>query len=472
MQIKRFFWFLLRKNEKLFFLCYWVLFGINKNLAFLIKHFFFRKSVMDPANLDLLYLSETAYWNVRRKFFPKEFAPQKTIQREENKKLKIGFVGIFHSQNTNILESDFFLSFPDHAELYVYELEYNGANSEEKLSEVSEYRKFHLDQPEGIKERIFADTFDYHDMAAKINNDELDIVLIGFFVRARYNTLIKLIELLETPQIVPISFGSHFIVDDKCKEQSMVQLPACYKIENKVLHSSLSGSVFNGYRFLNDLILYDDRGIGFAHERIEKETGLMFIHSRLTKLASFPYLNMIARLLKKDQRRRFYFMGLDENNSLQTILDFFESVDLDEQIEYVGSFASKDDRIGWEKCKTLLKQSVLFPESFPRHQGSGKFEAFGCGAPVVSLLEDYFDCKNQDKITGKLEVGYTKAGVAKNLEEYEMLCEKALDNKEFREELIKEQYQEYDSLCDPKVFWQKIFQLYNGEKVKESKAEL
>lgn len=431
---------------------YFIINKLSSKFCFVIRYFLYRKSVMEPENIFLLLNSEKAYKDIEKKNKP--IATYFT-----NSKKKIGVLGSL--SNSLIFNTTSWENAPkEKFDLFLYEFLANGYKSDSKLNQYNHYiiEGFYY---KGKINRVLKDTFDYKLLADRINKDQLDVLIVSIETLGRFTYSKLFDEIITNTKIILLNPGNTFYFHPKIFIQSQIQLPPCWKVENnKLLHSS--GKKISDFRFVNNLFLYDKRDLETPSSINTIFENVIFAHGRLSKIVQEEYLETVSELLDKDKKRKFIFMGLDDQNSLSKITTFFQQKNQTKQIKYLGSYSQSKDENGkisdknWQLCKEYLNNSAVFLNPFPKGAGSSRVEAFASGLPVIDFEIDFMDCNNKNKKAYILEPLIKQHGTAYSKEEYLELSEKAFTDLEFRKKIIQEQYRIVNEFCDEKVFWDKI----------------
>jgi len=409
--------------------------------------------VLEPPNLKLLHKSETAYMKVSSN--NKEY-----VKTKPNKVKRIGFVGQL-SQSMTFCKS-FWDYAPKNIDIYLYEIlaDCNLLNPKLKKFNHVVYKGYWFENNK--LKRIFYDTFDYKPMAKKINFDNLDILLVTVESIGRF-TYGKLFDEITTKtKIILTQPGNYFNIHPKINIQSQLCLPVGWKIKDKSL-VNFEGYKIDEYEFIDDLFMYDKRDIKIENTFNKKFTKNIFVHGRLSYVYQIKYLKLIAEILKKDHERKFLFMGIDDKKCLQKIMNFFESNDLKNQVEYLGYYQmnfnekGKIDHKNWIKTKELLKNSCVFLDPFPKGTGSSRVEAFLSGLPVIDMdIDDVLNMENYNKKDYNISSMIKKNGSAFSYSEYLFLAEKVFIDLNLRQKIISEQFKLAKKFVDEKTVWKRI----------------
>ncbi len=435
--------------------------SFSNKLSYLVRYLIYRKAVKEPANLELLLISEENYNKAIRSSF--NYNTQNTkIKLEKN--IKIGFIDSFASNVA--LSPDLMIAKPKNIDLYIYEYVINNRSSKKIVENISNYKEFRVDIFESKYDRVFRDKVDYQAIAKAVNSDNLDAVFIGMHVAVGLTTN-KLIDLLKTPNIIPISYGNTFMVNDKCRVQSKLQVPLCYDIIDKKLVSKNNQNIFNNYYFFDDFFYYDMKDIEMSSVKFKDRKKNIFIHGRLSKIATNNYLNSISKILKSTKNSKFIFMGFNDLNSLEFIIKYFKNNNLENQIEYLGAYnATKNeygiiDDISWSICKDYMQNSLIFTNPFPHFAGTSRLEAMKSKMAVIDINYEYFNCQKSDFMTYyNLPKLLKKNGSAKNIDEYIELVIRLLNgDEELYENIVKEQDKILDIFTNKDYFWKKAIEI-------------
>lgn len=428
---------------------YFILLKINFKIAFLLRYILYRLFALDSKDsLEYYDLSENAFIDLTEKSMI-------GIEHKANIK-KIMIIGAFYHSNSfslNLIMKSSFLK--NKYEIVMCESILDENNCQKIIEESGfKYRKLFIKQHKGKLARIFKDTFDFIELANYIKNNNIDFVIMANDHTQRF-TANKFMSYLSVNSLI-LTFGNLFLAHPKAKLQSKAQLPKSYSVKNNKLVSYKSNYSFSNYTFFPDLFFYDSRDIEMDYKIRERKKNIIFTHGRLSLIEQSEFLTVVREILKKDNKRVFYFMGIDDTSkSLASIINFFKNEALENRIKYLGYFTfSKQNSItitdnNWNKCKMFLKKSSIYLNTFPMGMGSARMEAFMLGLPVVDL--EYPQLQY-----AKLEPVSKKLATAKSISNYIDIADKLLINKELSAEVSLEQYAIVRKFCDGVEFWKKV----------------
>lgn len=440
---------------KKYVLIYKIAFFLSSFLVNSLRYFFYRKAVIEPSNLKLLYESEKAFHLAVKKNKP-------ITKIVDNKRKRIGFLG--QLSQSMLLNKDFWdFPIPENIDLYLYELNAKGYPINPKLKKFN-HNLFEAFWHKSKFDRVYTDTFDYKKIARKINEDEIDLLIVTIETIGRFTYAKLFDEVITSTKIIVTNPGNYFYVHPKIYGQGQIQLPPCWTINNHVLKNS-DGYSISDYKFFPKFFFYDRRDVLIEKNTTDSFNNTIFIHGRLSLVANKRFLKVIEKLLIDDTKRKLYLMGINDLNSLSFIEGFFSKANLKSQFEYLGHFYmnfsenGKIENKNWEITKKLLKTSGVFLNPFPKGAGSARMEAFLSGLPVIDLEIDFMDPKQKSNKEYILEPLIKKYGTAFSEEEYYSLATKCLKDKNYRKKIIKEQYEFVDEFFDESFFWEKIIKM-------------
>lgn len=433
---------------------YWLfkLFSFSSLCVTTLRYIIYRKAVIEPSDLILLHKSETSFYKATNKNLPISIKVNNSVK-------KIGFLG--QLSQSMILNKQFWdYPTPEKTELYLYELTAEGYATNPKLKKLN-HSLFEGFYHKSWYNRIYKDTFDYKLLASKINSDELDILIITIETLGRftYGELINLI--ITDTKIVTINPGNFPYFHPKIYAQGQIQLPPCWKVYNKqLIHTS--NYVIDGNIYLDRFFLYDRRELKIERNLNGTFKNIIFVHSRLSKVNSDKFLKIIEKLLNDDPKRMFYLIGVNDQNALNPILNFFKKTKVNKQFKYLGEYRMNFNENGeiknknWELTKHYLKTSAVFLNPFPKGSGSSRMEAFISGLPVIDLEIDFMNPSEKNKKEYVLAPLIKNNGTAYSENEYYDLATKAIINKTYRKLIIEEQYKIAEEFFYESYFWEKI----------------
>ena len=443
------------KKMKKYLLLYKISLLFSNYLADTFRYLLYRKAVLEPADLILLHKSESAFHKAQNKNKP-------ITIKVKNKIKKIGFLGQL-SQSMSLNKDFFEYPKPNDVDLFLYELTASGYSTNSSLLKFN-HNLYDAFWHESKYDRVYRDSFNYNSIASKINEDELDLLIIFIETIGRFTYGKLLNEIITSTKIIVINPGNYFQVHPKIFGQGQIQLPPCWEIINGELRSCYN-YLINDYIFFPRFFFYDRIDIVIEDLGNPNFENFLFCSGRLSKIASEEYLCVVEKLLKDDSSRKFFFMGINDQDDLKFILSFFDSSSVKNQVEYLGHFFmnfngnGKIENENWSRTKTLYKSAGVYLNPFPRGSGSSRMEAFASGLPVIDLEIDFMCPKQRHKKEYILEPLIKKNGTAYSNEDYYFLANKVLTDMNYRDELIKEQLELSKEFFEEKYFWNKIMKI-------------
>lgn len=427
---------------------------ISKKLGHLLRYIIYRYCVIKDSKLILLNKSEITYGRVLK-------SNKRITIYPENKVKRIGFLGSL--SNSLIFSDDFWKTAPkDECDIFLYEFLAEGYTSNKRLSNFA-HKIFVGHYFKSKKDRVFKDTFDYKSVSKQINENQLNVLVVSIETLGRF-TYSKLFDEITTQTtVICINGGNYPYFHPKVTYQGQIQLPPFWKIINQVLYSPKKQKI-DQYLFIENLFVYDRRDIEVDYSVRSSFEEIIFVHGNLVKITNVEYLTIISALLEDNENRKFLFMGFENKILLDKISHFFEEKGQLDQIEYLGAYSQKKDDNGkimsknWKTCKSYLKKSAVFLNSFPKTSGSARIEAFASGIPVIDLVTEN-KLKNTPVNEYVISSTYKKEGTAYSLVEYLALARKVFVNQSFRQRIIEEQYVICDAVCNEKLFWDRVMKL-------------
>ena len=441
------------------FIIYFIGHLISKKLGHLLRYIIYRHCVLNDSKLILLNKSEITYGRVVK-------SNKKITIYPKNKIKRIGFLGSL--SNSLLFSDDFWKSAPnDECDIFVYEFLAKGYSSNKRLSNFT-HKIFVGHYFKSKKDRVFKDTFDYKSVAKQINENQLDLLVVSIETLGRFTYSRLFDEIITQTTIICINGGNYPYFHPKVKYQGQIQLPPFWKIIDQVLYSPKDIKI-DQYLFVENLFMYDRRDIEVDYSFRSSFEEIIFVHGNLAKIMNVEYLTIVSALLEANENRKFLFMGFKNKVLLNRINHFFEVKGQLNKIKYLGAYSQKKDVNGkikdknWEICKYYLKNSAVFLNSFPKTSGSARIEAFASGLPVIDLVTKH-KLKHTPINEYVIRSTFKKEGTAYSLEEYLILAKKVFDNQSFRRRIIEEQYIIYDSVCNEKLFWERLMKLIPKDK--------
>lgn len=422
-----------------------------------IRYLIYRSAVIEPSNLKLLYRSESAYSKVKK-------TNKKITHFVNNKTKRVGFLG--QLSQSMLLNKDFWSHpIPEGIDIYLYELNAEGYAINKSLKKFN-HSIFKAYWHKTKWERVYKDTFDYKTIASKINQDELDMLVVSIETIGRFTYGKLFDEIITSTKIVVTNPGNYFYYHPKVYGQGQIQLPPCWDIKDNVLYNN-EGFEINDFKFFPNLFHYDKRDIIFDGAININFDQNIFIHGRLSLLNDISFLKTLKKILLRNDKCKCLIMGINDHNSLKQIQKYFKKNNLINRLEYLGCFYMNFSDNGiiehenWNKTKRLLKSSGVFLNPFPKGAGSARMEAFLSGLPVIDLEIDFMNPKNKRLKEYVLKPLIKKNGTAFNEEDYIHQATKALNDFEFRKKIIDEQYDIANDFFKEERFWNKLKTILN-----------
>lgn len=421
-------------------------------LSYTIRYLLYRRAVIEPSDLKLLYESESIYMKIKK-------TNKKIIYNVNNSQKKVGFLG--QLSQSMLLNKDFWsFPIPKEIEIYLYELNAEGYAINKNFKKFNHFI-FQAYWFDSKWDRVYKDTFDYQAIAKKINHDKLDMLVVTIETIGRFTYAKLFDEIITSTKIVVTNPGNYFYHHPKIYAQGQIQLPPCWDIKDNILYNN-EGYQINDYKFYPKLFHYDKRDLIYDREFNKNYNKDIFIHGRLSLLNDKIFLQTLRKVLIKSPRSKCLIMGINDANALKSIQKYFEDHKLINRLEYLGCFYMNFSNDGviehenWIKTKELLKSSGVFLNPFPRGAGSARMEAFLSGLPVIDLEIDYMDPKNKKNKDYVLKPLMKKNGTAFNEDDYVNLAVNAINDINLRHNIIEEQYGIVDEFFSEKKLWEKL----------------
>lgn len=422
-----------------------------------VRYLIYRSAVIEPSNLVLLYESESAYSKVKK-------TNKKITHFVNNKTKRVGFLG--QLSQSMLLNKDFWSHpIPEGIDIYLYELYADGYAINKSLKKFN-HSIFDAYWHKTKWDRVYKDTFDYKKIAMKINQDELDMLVVTVETIGRFTYGKLFDEIITSTRIIVTNPGNYFYHHPKIYGQGQIQLPPCWDIKDNVLFNNENYKI-DDYKFYPTLFHYDKRDIildGSVNGSFDQN---IFIYGRISKINDLLFLKTLKKILIQNKKSNCLIMGINDFKSLEKIQNYFKKNNLLHRIEYLGHFYMNFSESGiiehenWEKTKNLLRSSGVFLNPFPKGAGSARMEAFLSGLPVIDLEIDFMDPKNKRLKEYVLKPLIKKNGTAFNVEDYVGLATKALNDFEFRKKIIDEQYEIANNFFNEESFWNKLKTILN-----------
>lgn len=440
---------------------------INMFFHFIIRHeHISRIKKSKPINLYKLYLIDKLRIKIYKKIISSNFLiNKKKLTLSKSKKMKVGF--LYMITGAASFESSIFKYVPENIDLFLYDLKFE--NTSDKTLQKYNYRSYNIKRNKNlvskIKNNIFLDPYDWEKISLDINKDDLDIIFIspppiGSFTHH------KILEMIQTPFILNVSAGDVPTFNNNINVHGHIQLPPSYKFINKKLYSFCKSKVIYDGPF-ETIFFYAKRDIDKSDFLdIQERKKIIFSHNRLSKLQNPEWLKMICEILLKHTDMNFVFMG-HEKECLDPIIDFFKSKGVFHKVKYLGEFSqmnlSKDGKLvdkNWQLAKKYLRESIFMIAPFPAKGGSTRIEAYLMGLPVITLEENYYQCKNDFKTVVNMPDLLVDEAVGYNKDDIINIVESVLNGDKFLfNNIVQKQLEVAQQFTNEKLFWDNILNI-------------
>ncbi len=168
-----------------------------------------------------------------------------------------------------------------------------------------------------------------------------------------------------------------------------------------------------------------------------KNKNVILWYGNLKKLADKNYIKSISKILIKYKNLNFYFFGTNINY-LTEINKYFEIYNV-KNFKFLGNFSITNNK-NLKNLKFILSRTLVMANTFAMHGARYALEAYEFNIPIINFqLNDKQWLNNQNKMYYKNKNIFLIKYVASNYNEYVSRLEKALFNKEYRNQIIKKQ---------------------------------
>ena len=419
----------------------------------LLGYPFFRLGI--PNNLHTAGLVQ----RIRRAKMPFVAVP-KRLSRPNVRQLRIGMVGELTFGGARPLSLT--ENFPAQHELFLFD-----AGGKDRFGPIPQRPNTHFSRHDlgGDYSKIASKTIgsgeDYIkaicNLTDEINTSKLDILIIANASLEEKNDIATL---CNTPCLVSHLMGSEPVYNTKIDFTLYAQANTWSYIKNHRLHSIFTNRPLPAEVCCNlAQHLYERNPSPLPDIPWEQREPLLFFHGRLAQIHSQGYLTLLAGLLENDRNLRFEFLGPGD---AKPVLQFFANRGLAGQVKYLGVIDKALYQTGdfHEKIYSTLMRARLEPNPWPLGGGISRIEAYQAGTPTVHLRMNH----HRDWVTGASWVDLPDieipSATADTVEEYQLLCQKCLYDKEFAAKIRQEQHRVANRVVDAEAWWDRVIVLY------------
>ena len=299
------------------------------------------------------------------------------------------------------------------------------------------------------------------ELAARINRDELDLLLISEPAREIYD----LLDAVDTPAIADLAATSNACFHPKLDLQFYIHATKDYVVKNDRLYCRASEKPLARPPFAREYcLLFDTTGYeGKPVPWVEREH-VLFFHGRLVKAAQPAFLKMMLDLLEQDEQLALVLYGFESHGALEAIRSAARRRGLERRLDYRGLFTLQRNPEGeiidpaWHRFVRDLRHAKLAPTSFPMASGCARFETYAAGVPCVNLgiRQDNRHWTAQDETLVDIPALYTPSATVLDLEAYRQVAQRLLTEEKFATQVIAEQAAVVERLGSPRFFWKQI----------------
>lgn len=348
-----------------------------------------------------------------------------------------------------------FAAFPASADLFVYDLQYKGALAPTLAQYAREYRPFDLETANDYDQTI-------RTLAAAIDGDELDLLLVIRFKRDVYDVLDR----VTTPCIAHVCTGSDVLHHPRVDFNLFCQPEADFFPVDHALFCGYTHTPVDNVVVYPATLCFDPRDLDLtapAPSWRERQPLIVF-HGSLYKLAAAQFLDCLFDVMKDVDDVEFAFMGKDWHGALRQIQDQARAAGVASRVHYEGTFSAMRDAsgqvrdAGWLRLLDLLKQARLAPNPWPLGGASARFEAYVMGTPTVHMgLRTDRESWGREQLTvcevPNLLVPET---TAYSIDDYKRIATACLQDETFADNVARAQRRQALRASDRTAYWQQV----------------
>lgn len=354
-----------------------------------------------------------------------------------------------------------FEAFPAGGELFIYDIDYPGAEPAGHLAELAcGYRRMRRrDDP------------DYRDSLRRATTalaaDRPDLLLVVGYGQEAHDLIAR----TDTPCIAQVCTSSDLLHHPRVDFHLYGQPEADYFIRGGRLFCGPGRETFASAPVFEDLRFHDPRGLGDEGLPAwsERRPTILF-HGSLFKLASEPFLDALFDLLAEDGEVELRFAGRDDGSSLRRIVEHARRRRVADQTRYLGYLGPPPrtaDPAGqspeWRRLVSELSTARLAPDPWPIGGGCSRFEAYAAGVPSVHLGVRFDPASWGRPQSSLLEVLCLQVpqGTAADPAEYRELCRLCLHDEAWAGELIRRQLEVVERCSDAPAWWTRLEEFHH-----------
>ena len=410
---------------------------LSKLLIFIFIRLLFKNNlsyILFKSSYNFIYKNISYYLNLRSDLEALQqlsyIRDRVTVYKKKNsvfnKKKKIIF--ILNVAKSTLVSFEHLKKFTKKFDLYFFEIEKNKEDNKFKNKFLKKKNNFLIQN--NIKFEWFKRNFSSDNLSTKINKLNADLLIFdnGFSMN-------DTIDKINTKKIISINKTSLFVPHSKIDLQTFQQPPWPYRIQGNKIYN------FKKNRYIN--INVTDKIFVYrkTHIRIKKNDlknkNIILWYGNLKKLADKNYINSISKILKKYKKLNFYFFGTNIDY-LTKVNKYFKINDIN-NIRFLRNFSITNNK-NLKNFKIILSKTLVMANTFAMHGGRYALEAYEFDIPIINFqLSDKQWLNNQSKMYYKNKNIFLKKYIASNYNKYESFLEEAINNKKFRNKIIKDQ---------------------------------
>tara|TARA_Y100000768_G_scaffold380065_1_gene356652 strand:- start:3802 stop:5196 length:1395 start_codon:yes stop_codon:yes gene_type:complete len=410
---------------------------LSKLLIFIFIRLLFKNNLsyfLFKSSYSFIYKNISYYLNLRSDL---EAVQQLSLIRDKviiykkknkvfNKKKKIIF--ILNVAKSNLVSFDHLKKFTKKFDLYFFEIEKNKEDNKFRNKFLKKNNNFLIKN--NIKFEWYKRNFSSDNLSTKINKLNADLIIFDKGIG-----MIDIIDKINTKKIISINKTSLFVPHSKIDLQTFQQPPWPYRIQGNKIYNFKKKKYIN-INVTEKIFVYRKTNIKIK-KRDLKNKNIILWYGNLKKLADKNYIKSISKILKKYKNLNFYFFGTNIKY-LTEINKYFEIYNV-KNFKFLGNFSITNNK-NLKNFKFILSRTLVMANTFAMHGGRYALEAYEFNIPIINFqLNDKQWLNNQNKMYYKNKNIFLKKYVASNYNEYESRLEKALFNKEYRNQIIKKQ---------------------------------
>ncbi len=403
-----------------------------------------------------------AFWEISRSVDSSGQVPRRAARARE--KLRIGHIGTI--ADFPFFPRKLFCDMPAGIELHHFETA-REMTPEHHLhhTEATSVHNVTLRWDNNLPSDGIASQPDYlhrvEDLAARINNAQLDLLLVSEAGRELYDMLDR----IDVPCIADMTVSCNACFHPNIDIQFYIHAMKEYVVQDDRLFCRDSMRPLRRPPFVVPYcLLFDTTGYDGPPVPWAKRNHTLLFHGRLVKAAQPPFLKMVLDLLEEDSNLTWLLYGTESHDALNTIRTQAKRRGVEGRVDFRGKFTLERNPGGeiidpaWHRFLSDMRHAKLEPTPFPMASGSARFESYTAGLPCVNLAirPGPRHSRSAGETLIDIPAFYTPSATVTDHAAYFRTALHLLHEPELAAKVIAEQREVVQRLGSPRCFWQQI----------------